>query len=102
MIRRPRRSPLSPYTTLSRSGQAAWRGRSAGRRGLAAHVGGRVAQEALELGELAARVGENLARLIGVLEAELGDKPAVAAGRSEEHTSELQSPCNIVFRLLLV
>src|SRR5256885_9321343 len=23
------------------------------------------------------------------------------AGRSEEHTSELQSPCNLVFRLLL-
>src|SRR5256885_9139560 len=25
----------------------------------------------------------------------------VAAGRSEEHTSELQSPCNLVCRLLL-
>src|SRR5256885_6172774 len=38
------------------------------------------------------------------------DKPPVMAGfipdfagaRSEEHTSELQSPCNIVCRLLLV
>src|SRR5205807_8710641 len=26
---------------------------------------------------------------------------ATAAGRSEEHTSELQSPCNLVCRLLL-
>src|SRR5256885_5565112 len=27
--------------------------------------------------------------------------PPVALGRSEEHTSELQSPCNLVCRLLL-
>src|SRR2546426_6301123 len=27
--------------------------------------------------------------------------PAVLGGRSEEHTSELQSPCNLVCRLLL-
>src|SRR2546426_10630115 len=27
--------------------------------------------------------------------------PAAARGRSEEHTSELQSPCNLVCRLLL-
>src|SRR5688500_19489154 len=27
--------------------------------------------------------------------------PAVEKGRSEEHTSELQSPCNLVCRLLL-
>src|SRR5256885_6749686 len=29
------------------------------------------------------------------------EQPAEAAGRSEEHTSELQSPCNLVCRLLL-
>src|SRR5256885_5189443 len=27
--------------------------------------------------------------------------PCAGAGRSEEHTSELQSPCNLVCRLLL-
>src|SRR2546426_2245771 len=27
--------------------------------------------------------------------------PAASTGRSEEHTSELQSPCNLVCRLLL-
>src|SRR5256885_3311320 len=30
-----------------------------------------------------------------------GPDPARRAGRSEEHTSELQSPCNLVCRLLL-
>src|SRR2546426_11166910 len=32
-----------------------------------------------------------------------GSRPALGrrAGRSEEHTSELQSPCNLVCRLLL-
>src|SRR2546426_2437939 len=31
----------------------------------------------------------------------LGIERKIAAGRSEEHTSELQSPCNLVCRLLL-
>src|SRR3989454_4918075 len=39
-----------------------------------------------------------LAAGLGVL---LGWMPFVAETRSEEHTSELQSPCNIVCRLLL-
>src|ERR1039457_2708353 len=30
-----------------------------------------------------------------------GNIPAIAITRSEEHTSELQSPCNLVCRLLL-
>src|SRR5256885_1977207 len=30
-----------------------------------------------------------------------GDEPQHAGKRSEEHTSELQSPCNLVCRLLL-
>src|ERR1022692_5076343 len=31
----------------------------------------------------------------------MGASPPRAANRSEEHTSKLQSPCNLVFRLLL-
>src|SRR5205807_8308903 len=31
----------------------------------------------------------------------VADRPIVEIGRSEEHTSELQSPCNLVCRLLL-
>src|SRR5256885_8712261 len=33
--------------------------------------------------------------------ARAGGRPAAAPARSEEHTSELQSPCNLVCRLLL-
>src|SRR6478735_10934207 len=38
--------------------------------------------------------------VLGHLEAAAGDEP-VGQVRSEEHTSELQSPCNLVCRLLL-
>src|SRR3712207_9002225 len=97
MIRRPPRSTLFPYTTLFRCGV---RGRevdgdvrvrlpSSGRR----HRGGEQ-QRAVD------RAGAHL------------DRPAVAAGgdpeaqgldagRSEEHTSELQSRQYLVCRLLL-
>src|SRR5256885_8265398 len=71
MIRRPPRSTLFPYTTLFRSGRALAR-RKAGPR--------RVAP-----GGPSARARSRPAR----------------GGRSEEHTSELQSPCNLVCRLLL-
>src|SRR2546426_6956394 len=45
-------------------------------------------------------------RLIGVLEVDRldldeGEVTLALFGRSEEHTSELQSPCNLVCRLLL-
>src|SRR5256885_8719097 len=74
MIRRPPRSTLFPYTTLFRSAPD--------------QLGtGRVV-EALGL----AGDGERQPRGIGHLH---GNR------RSEEHTSELQSPCNLVCRLLL-
>src|SRR2546427_7899508 len=72
MIRRPPRSTLFPYTTLFRSGVAA-RNRGLLRR---RHVG---------------RAVEHV-----------GVRAAITLhGRSEEHTSELQSQSNIVCRLLL-
>src|SRR5256885_11602989 len=74
MIRRPPRSTLFPYTTLFRSGPQAL-------------VNGRGAQRP--------RRGELLVR-----EADAKASRIVLA-RSEEHTSELQSPCNLVCRLLL-
>src|SRR5256885_3899312 len=72
MIRRPPRSTLFPYTTLFRSAQRTMR--------------------------------EVLPQLAGLYSLQLGKsvvemKPA--GRRSEEHTSELQSPCNLVCRLLL-
>src|SRR5256885_6938515 len=73
MIRRPPRSTLFPYTTLFRSpGQDA-----------------RTCRQ--DLGHPARRAAAGL-------------QPVVCARhlhRSEEHTSELQSPCNLVCRLLL-
>src|SRR5256885_11442336 len=78
MIRRPPRSTLFPYTTLFRSGV----GRPVGLRGKQVDRGKRE-----PLCELQDRL------VIGVDE--------LAAQRSEEHTSELQSPCNLVCRLLL-
>src|SRR5256885_11761943 len=71
MIRRPPRSTLFPYTTLFRS-----------------HTGERSARER-EPYEWCAEPQ----RLVG--------PHAPARVRSEEHTSELQSPCNLVCRLLL-
>src|SRR5256885_4285707 len=90
MIRRPPRSTLFPYTTLFRSaGQL---------HGLDGGVHGRVVPLRLRAGDaarvdLAEAFDEGLVLGLGVL----GD----GHDRSEEHTSELQSPCNLVCRLLL-
>src|SRR2546427_4664680 len=87
MIRRPPRSTLFPYTTLFRSrledlllAASILRGRIPGVQ--ARIVGG--GPEAIRLRALHHRLG-------------LGD---TVVG-SEEHTSELQSPSNLVCRLLL-
>src|SRR5256885_17254114 len=76
MIRRPPRSTLFPYTTLFRSPQLPPARAAAGVR--------------LALGLNAAFV-----LLLGLLPGPQTQQ------RSEEHTSELQSPCNLVCRLLL-
>src|SRR2546426_6240831 len=73
MIRRPPRSTLFPYTTLFRS-----------------------------LHRLRSRLSTQ--QLRHVEEASIfcvEEEKARPADRSEEHTSELQSPCNLVCRLLL-
>src|SRR5256885_5579857 len=87
MIRRPPRSTLFPYTTLFRSRE----------------------DEVLRL-RRAARLarrrgrGEKRARARRPA-ADPGERRRgrrrLPAPRSEEHTSELQSPCNLVCRLLL-
>src|SRR5256885_14733784 len=81
MIRRPPRSTLFPYTTLFRSSHAANRPESMVAPGPGAGRGRRT-RRGLRREQLARR-------------ARRGD------ARSEEHTSELQSPCNLVCRLLL-
>src|SRR5256885_12812285 len=77
MIRRPPRSTLFPYTTLFRSGEPLRRLDDARRRARARGGDG-------------PRLGERRCR----------EAPRPRA-RSEEHTAELQSPCNLVCRLLL-
>src|SRR5256885_3608793 len=93
MIRRPPRSTLFPYTTLFRS---------------------------VSFGEMGAKAGEYLVKMHPkgakpvkvawfpgppgagwVVAGNKGFVEAASKGRSEEHTSELQSPCNLVCRLLL-
>src|SRR2546427_6685807 len=86
MIRRPPRSTLFPYTTLFRSELLAYVG------DYLSYQQDAVATEAY-LGTARRRVSvRRHARLVDYL---------VHDGRSEEHTSELQSQSNLVCRLLL-
>src|SRR2546426_8208872 len=73
MIRRPPRSTLFPYTTLFRSTIMKPFGKQSGFR----------------------------SRSCSSFVASLESLDALLTHRSEEHTSELQSPCNLVCRLLL-
>src|SRR5256885_12356077 len=74
MIRRPPRSTLFPYTTLFRSSQVT-----------------------NYLAEPSARFSSDGKFLYYLMRRDSLASPS----RSEEHTSELQSPCNLVCRLLL-
>src|SRR5258708_10532049 len=89
MIRRPPRSTLFPYTTLFRSVRLA---RDAGALYLLPSALEVQAEFEIHRGELS-----SAAALI-----EEADAISEATGsRSEEHTSELQSPDHLVCRLLL-
>src|SRR2546426_5119496 len=90
MIRRPPRSTLFPYTTLFRSPLIAMLGRLVPSE--TERVRALLRRPALVPAEL-----EEIRRLVVDHE---GVEYA-RARRSEEHTSELQSPCNLVCRLLL-
>src|SRR5256885_10911594 len=76
MIRRPPRSTLFPYTTLFRS---------------------RIDADC-EI-EILLQRGRPEGPIDVILQVRQAQRPEVQ--RSEEHTSELQSPCNLVCRLLL-
>src|SRR2546426_2501210 len=76
MIRRPPRSTLFPYTTLFRSRSS---------------LGGPELERCFVAGNGSLQVGGSVPY----------GQISVDDSRSEEHTSELQSPCNLVCRLLL-
>src|SRR2546426_7725895 len=94
MIRRPPRSTLFPYTTLFRSEEDPRAGRRPAPRG--PERGSADAVRADQVGHAVLHredPGGGARRLLAVT--------APLRLRSEEHTSELQSPCNLVCRLLL-
>src|SRR2546426_5087228 len=98
MIRRPPRSTLFPYTTLFRSVAVDAKGRALpfdpARTGLDLPVA--AAADPGVVGVLALVQSVDPALFQTITSAR-----GLARGRSEEHTSELQSPCNLVCRLLL-
>src|SRR5256885_5642379 len=89
MIRRPPRSTLFPYTTLFRSHNSVELRELTGEVLLALDV------QAVLIGPAALR------RRFAVSAVQLIHDVHPYDHRSEEHTSELQSPCNLVCRLLL-
>src|SRR2546426_9617934 len=102
MIRRPPRSTLFPYTTLFRSviTNAGYVEVGVGGYGFGNQLlltSGSVISNAggytLDVGS-AAGSSNNLVLVSGA-----GTRLDVSGARSEEHTSELQSPCNLVCRL---
>src|SRR3989454_8280994 len=88
MIRRPPRSTLFPYTTLFRSSLGA---RIVPLRAGATEVGVLAHASAEQAATLAERERQAIVEMLD----------GTNGRRSEEHTSELQSPCNLVCRLLL-
>src|SRR2546429_6895931 len=79
MIRRPPRSTLFPYTTLFRS----------------------VPRTSMPFDKYPASASNDWRRLVNLSKCKKVRQPAHTAGRSEEHTSELQSRLHLVCRLLL-
>src|SRR5256885_11120260 len=89
MIRRPPRSTLFPYTTLFRSNTSFYDQR----------VGSNWPPPAAKLPLDFSSAGAELEPQ-GLFASRARRLPGIVS-RSEEHTSELQSPCNLVCRLLL-
>src|SRR2546430_7870764 len=89
MIRRPPRSTLFPYTTLFRS------------RGYRECHGDPMVAERIQLGRAEAVASRNPQAIRENFRLNSHALQIFGHGRSEEHTSELQSQSNLVCRLLL-
>src|SRR5207244_6902568 len=98
----PRTSPLFPYTTLFRSRTCAPRTRC-GRRVRPSLTGHPAPPDWTHRTDSSARLSSGRAGLADLLPLTVGRAARARArlhGRSEEHTSELQSPDHLVCRLL--
>src|SRR5256885_5023628 len=96
MIRRPPRSTLFPYTTLFRSPTQAI--------GDSERIPAAQPRSDIPVGDLGSGSDYTVfLQHLGVPSADVSSTGSygVYHSRSEEHTSELQSPCNLVCRLLL-
>src|SRR5688500_19709978 len=87
-------APSEIYTLSLHDALPIW-GRCAGRTSTA--LGGEAGLPSTSIGGTTHPVGSTLTAIYAVNV----DRGGVGAPRSEEHTSELQSPCNLVCRLLL-
>src|SRR5256885_8157008 len=92
MIRPPPRSTLFPYTTLFRSAAAAV---------LRRRLPGGLYLDYAPRGPILDGQLEHWPDFWPALRERLASEGGTVLKRSEEHTSELQSPCNLVCRLLL-
>src|SRR2546426_10856635 len=102
MIRRPPRSTLFPYTTLFRSGRVYVQTRAPEHHAIRAAAAHSVAEFAARELPLRAPPNPSYPPWVGLVRFVAAHEDAIAAqeaARSEEHTSELQSPCNLVCRL---
>src|SRR5256885_12938313 len=95
MIRRPPRSTLFPYTTLFRSSFRIVLG------GVIGNPHPRFKMGSLESCYRRETFMNGHRYLVVLLVASVSGASVRGADRSEEHTSELQSPCNLVCRLLV-
>src|SRR5205807_10351783 len=97
----PPRSPLFPYTTLFRSaeGHGTSRTREARVPAVLEMLG--IPYTGSDPLTLAATLDKDCAKRLVASAGVATPQSRLVATRSEEHTSELQSPCNLVCRLLL-
>src|SRR2546429_5385085 len=96
MIRRPPRSTLFPYTTLFRSPAKTVHGQS-----IPIRIGDQGSHERSERTQQRISCRNDVSPIGLPRKASWYINGIVCAGRSEEHTSELQSRLHLVCRLLL-
>src|SRR5256885_16727466 len=102
MIRRPPRSTLFPYTTLFRSvdHNAA---HNQGGGGIFNEQGTATLTRSIVTANVSDTAGGGIvnatAGRLSLSSTQVSSNRSVSTSRSEEHTSELQSPCNLVCRL---